>query len=412
LKYGAGVIAAAAIAAAGYGIYESTLPSAPTTSSTTAPAMMSTTSGMSTPLKTSGFNWGDTPFEMEEEWYWTLNRAALAYATSVGDRIMSIDPHMSLENQTSDIGFMMQAGINGLMGCPIDPEGSVKVFEQVNSNGLPIVTYDGDADTPVIDMNVRCDGVRLGSQLGQAFVKKIQAAGVDLKGTVFMCYHGAANPIQTDRKNGMESVLKNYPDLKIVEYATESNQEKAKTAVYEAAQTTKPFAVMATNLTQLIGAVEGLQSANLAVPTGQSGHIWVAGVDAGSDVLKMIDSGLIDAAIDQPNLFYGALAVKFLRTIKLQGASALPQIGQTVISDNTKPEGPQSDGSYNVLLPDLTYRGVQPFHYPIFAPCPVVKNFGHAWLQVNAFLVDKTNADTAPIWANVAKAWFGAGAAG
>jgi len=404
LKYAGGAVAAAAIAAAGYGIYSTTQPppQPPT------PQTITQTTQVTTEVtKKLGYLWGDTPFEMEEEWYWTLNRASLAYATHLGDRMMTIDPHMHLESQTKDIAYMLQVGIDGLMGCPIEPEGAVKAFEQVKSKGLPICVYDGDAKTSAIDMAIRVDGFRLGAQCAEAFVKKIEAGGGKLEGTLFMSYHGQINPIQTDRKNGMLSVMSKHPGLKIIEYATESNQEKAKTAIFEAAQSQgKPAIVMATNLTQLIGAVEGLKSAKMDIPRGQEGHVWVAGVDAGNEVLRMIKSGLIDVAIDQPNLWYGTLAIRFLRMIKEQGANALPAIGQTVTSDRTKSEGAQSDGTFNVLIPDIEYKGVRPFQYPIFAPCPVVELYGHRWLQVNSFIVDETNADTAPIWTNVAKAWF------
>jgi len=152
--------------------------------------------------------------------------------------------------------------------------------------------------------------------------------------------------------------------------------------------------------------VEGLKSAKMAVPRGQEGHVWVAGVDAGTECLRMIKDGLIDAAIDQPNLWYGTLAMRFMRMIKQEGAQALPNYNQTVISDPTKKEGHQGDGTYNIVIPDIEYKGVRPFQYPIFAPCPVVEEYGHRWLQVNSFFVDETNADTAPIWTNVAKAWF------
>jgi ABC-type sugar transport system substrate-binding protein len=399
LKYAGGVVVAAAVAGLGYGLYSTSQPQAPAQTITQTATEIVTTK--------AGYLWGDTPFEQEEEWYWTLNRAALAYANYLGDRMMTIDPHMDLNSQVKDLAYMEQLGIDGLMGCPIEPDGAVKAFEDAKSKGIPIATYDGDANTSAIDISIRVDGFRLGAQCAQAFVKKIQDAGGKLEGKLFMAYHGSQNPIQTDRKNGMESVMKTFPGLDIIEFATESNQEKAKTAIFEAAQAQgKPAIVMATNLTQLVGAVEGLKSASMAIPRGQDGHVWVAGVDAGTDVLTNIKAGFIDVAIDQPNLWYGSLAIRFLRMIKQNGASALPSVGQTVNSDSTKPEGPQSDGTYNIVIPDIEYKGVRPFQYPIFAPCPVVDYHGHRWLQVNSFVVDETNADTAPIWTNVAKAWF------
>jgi ABC-type sugar transport system substrate-binding protein len=397
LKYVGGAVAAAAVAAAGYGLYSTSQP----------PQQPVTATITETATTKAGYFWGDTPFEMVEEWYWTLNRAALAYANLTGDRLMTIDPHMTIESQTKDIEYMLQLGIDGLMGCPIDPEGSVKVWEEAKAKGIPVATYDGSANTSAIDISIRVDARRLGKQLAEAFVKKMQAAGAKLEGPLFMSYHGETNPFQTERMNGMLDVMNQYPGLKIIKYATESSEEKAKTAIFEASQSEgKPTIVMATNMTQFIGCVEGLQSAKMAIPRGQDGHVWVAGVDCGQEILKFIKDGLVDVGIDQPNLWYGTLAMRFMKMVKEQGAKALPAVGQTVISDPALAEGNQTDGTYNVVIPDFEYKGVRPFQYRIFAPCPVVDDHGHPWLQVNSFIVDETNADTAPIWTNVAKAWF------
>jgi ABC-type sugar transport system substrate-binding protein len=402
LKYVGGAVAAAAVAAAGYGLNSTSQPQAPTTQTITQTAIQTQTA-----TAKAGYFWGDTPFEMVEEWYWTLNRAALAYASVTGDRLMTIDPHMHLESQAKDVAYMTELGIDGLMGCPIDPEGAIKTFEDVKAKGIPIATYDGSANTSAIDISIRVDARRLGKQLGEAFAKKMIDAGAKLEGNLFMIYHGEQNPFQTDRMLGMLDGLQQYSGLNILKYACESSQEKAKTAVFEAAQSQgRPTMVMATNMTQFIGAVEGLQSANMAVPRGQDGHVWVAGVDCGQEILKFIKDGLVDVGIDQPNLWYGTLAMRFLRMIKEKGASALPNFGQTVISDPALAEGTQTDGTYNVVIPDFEYKGVRPFQYRIFAPCPCVEEKGHRWLQVNSFIVDETNTDTAPIWTNVAKAWF------
>lgn len=357
--------------------------------------------------KPKGYFWGDSPYEMIEPWYWTLNRAALYYASYLGDKIITIDPHMNLEPQIKDIRYMMQLKVDGLMVAPTSAEGIVDVLEEAHDQGLPIVTYDADANTPVVGISIRVDSFRMGKQLAEKFVEMIKADGKELEGTVFMVHDRPGNVIQVARKDGMLSVLNQYPGLEVIEFTAFSRTEKAKEVIMEATRAYgKPFIVMATNLTQLIGVVEGLKAVDLAIPRGKEGHVYVAGVDAGPTVLTMLKEGLIDVAIDQPNLFYGALAIKFLRLIKEKGEEALPSVGTTVISDPKKPEGPQPDGTYNIFIEDIEVKGVRPFQFPFWAPCPVAEHQGHRWLQLNSALVTAENADTIPIWSNVVKPWF------
>jgi len=424
---GLGAVALIAIGAAAYVAMNPPVVTQTVTTSTTVPTTsvvtttVPTTSVVTTTVPTTsvvtttvkkGYFWGDSPYENEETWYWTLTRAMHYYAEYLGDRVVTLDPHTNTDPQIRDIRYLVSEGIDGLMCAPTSMEGLVDVLDWAKKEkGVPIVCYDSDAKTPSVSIAIRVDSFTIGKQCAEKLIKVMKDDGVEPKGKVFIVYDRPENLVQSARKDGMESVLKEYPGLEITEYTAFSTMEKAKQAITQACQGIgQPVIVMATNMPQLAGAVEGLKSAGMATPRGKAGHVYVGGIDAGPDILAYMKEGLIDVAADQPNLFYGALAIKFLRTIKEKGENALPPIGATVISDPSKPEGPQADGTYNIVIPpDLEFAGVKPFKYPVWAPCKVADFSGHRWLQVSAFLVTPDIADTAPIWANVCKIWFGKG---
>lgn len=357
--------------------------------------------------KKKGYLWGDSPYENEEVWYWTLTRCLHYYAEDLGDKVITLDPHTHTDLQIRDIRYMVAQGIDGLMCAPTSMEGLVEVLDWVKKQGIPIVTYDSDAKTPSVSICTRVDSFTIGKQAAEKLVEIMKADGVELKGKVFIVHDRPENLVQVARKDGMESVLKKYPGLEITEYTAFSTMEKAKTAISEACHTLgKPVIVMATNMPQLTGAVEGLKAAGMASPRGKSEHVYVGGIDVGPDTISYMKEGLIDVGVDQPNLFYGPLSVKFLRMIKEKGEETLPPIGATVTFDCAKSEGPQPDGTYNIVFdPDKEYAGVKPFKYPP-PPSKVVEFSGHRWLQLSAIVVTPEIAETAPIWANVAKKWF------
>jgi hypothetical protein len=164
---------------------------------------------------------------------------------------------------------------------------------------------------------------------------------------------------------------------------------------------------MSTDLNKTLGAVEALKSLGAAIPRGREGHIPVIGIDSSPSIMPLIGEGYVDLVMDQPNLFYGALALKCLRIIKEQGENALPEIGQTIISDPSKKLGPQPDGTYNLFVEDIeTPMGVRPFREAYWAPTTCSKLHGHRWIVCKAVAVTPENYKTIPVWSNVVSPWF------
>jgi len=354
-----------------------------------------------------GYFWGDSPYVMTDEWYIALNRAAVYYAGYLGDTILTLDPRASQESQNKDLRYMVAQGVDGIMMCPCLADGAVPVIEEVVDKGIPVVTYDGSANTPKISISILVDNYLIGKQLAEEWIKLAPKLGLKVEGTVFVLRDVAENAVQMARAKGFIEGLKGYP-VDILEFCGYHSVETGKKATLEAITAHgKPDLIMSTDLNKTQGAVEALKSMKLNIPRGKEGHIPIIGIDSSPTIMPMIGDGFVDLVMDQPNLFYGALAIKCLRMIKEKGEGALPEIGQKIISDPKKPIGPQPDGSYNLFVEDIeTPMGVRPFKEAYWAPTVCEEMGGHRWIKMRAVAVTPDNYKTIPVWSNVVKPWF------
>ncbi|MEM2016420.1 MAG: sugar ABC transporter substrate-binding protein [Nitrososphaerota archaeon] len=361
----------------------------------------------STVVEKKGYFWGDSPYVMTDEWYIALNRALVYYAQYVGDTVLTLDPRGSQESQNKDIRYMIAQGVDGIMGCPCTEDGAVAVIEEAVSRGIPVVTYDGSANTKKISISILVDNYKIGQQLAEEYVKIVEGAGKKIEGTVFVMRDVAENPVQMARARGFIDIINKY-GVDILEFTGYHSVETGKKATTEAILAHgAPDLIMSTDLNKTLGAVEALKSLDKAIPRGKQGHIPVIGIDSSPSIMPLIGEGLVDLVMDQPNLFYGALALKCLRIIKEQGEGALPEIGQQIISDSTKKLGPQQDGSYNLFVEDIeTPKGVRPFKDAYWAPTVCSELHGHRWIVCRAVAVTPENYKTIPVWSTVVEPWF------
>jgi ABC-type sugar transport system substrate-binding protein len=358
------------------------------------------------PVK-KGYFWGDSPYVMTDEWYIALNRALIYYAEYVGDKVLTLDPRASQESQNKDIRYMIAQGVDGIMGCPCTEDGAVAVIEEAVSRGIPVVTYDGSANTKKISISILVDNYKIGQQLAEEYVKIAEKNKIKIEGTFFVIRDVAENPVQMARARGFIDVMKKYP-INILEFTGYHSVETGKKAVTEAVLAHgKPDLIMSTDLNKTLGAVEALKSLDAAIPRGKEGHIPIIGIDSSPSIMPLIGEGHVDLVMDQPNLFYGALALKCLRIIKEQGENALPEIGQTIISDPSKKLGRQADGTYNLFVEDIeTPMNVRPFRDAYWAPTICSELHGHRWIVCKAVAVTPENYKTIPVWSNVVAPWF------
>jgi len=352
--------------------------------------------------------WGNSPYEQTVDWYRVLVKASDYYALDHGNKVINLNPNMITEAQIRDIRYMLAQGVDGMLICPTSTQGLTATINMVVDKGIPVVTYDADADTPKVLVNIRVSNSKIGELAAQGMMDAIKADGVGPRGKVLVFSGSSTIMSAIERRDGALSVLKKYPNLEVVVYMIEgwSMADAKKTLVDAIAAWGPPLGVVACNAATGMGVMEGLKTANAAIPRGRKGHVYTGVVDVEKPMKEYMLQGICDAGVDQPNLFYGTLAQYFLQTYIEQGEDMIPPIGVTVYSDPNKPNGPQPDGTWNIYLTGEEHEGVNIYKYPTWAPAPVVENYGHRWLQVRPTMVTPENVEELPIWSNVVSKWL------
>lgn len=355
-----------------------------------------------------GYFWGNSPFEQMIDWYRVLVKASDYYALDHGNKIINLNPNMIVEAQIRDIRYMVAQGVDGLLVCPTSSTGIVDTLESVIDQGIPVVTYDADAETPKVLINIRVSNKKIGELAAQGMIDAMKADGTQPRGKVLLISGSTTNIAAIERRDGAKVLLDKYPNIETVVYMIEGwSIADAKETVYDAISAWgPPLGLIACNGATAMGAIEGLKSAGAAVPRGKPGHVYVGVVDVEKPMKEFMHAGLCDAGVDQPNLFYATLGQYFLQTYIEEGEDAIPPIGVTVTSDPDKSNGPQPDGTWNIYLTGDVHEGVNIYKYPTWAPAPVVEQYGHRWLQVRPTIVVPKNAEELPIWSNVVGPWL------
>ncbi|MEM3953044.1 MAG: substrate-binding domain-containing protein, partial [Nitrososphaerota archaeon] len=178
-----------------------------------------------TPTVKKRYFWGDSPYVMTDEWYIALNRALIYYAQYVGDTVLTLDPRASQESQNKDIRYMLAQGVDGIMMCPCTEDGAVAVIEEAISKGVPVVTYDGSANTKKISISILVDNYKIGQQLAEEYINRVKK----VEGVVFVIRDVAENPVQMARARGFIEVIKTQ-GVEVLEFCGYHSVETGKKA--------------------------------------------------------------------------------------------------------------------------------------------------------------------------------------
>lgn len=123
------------------------------------------------------------------------------YSSSAGDDVQA---------QINEIRNMMSEGYDAIICIAASATGLTSVLEEAAERGIVVVCFDANVDSDLV-YNVNTDQHKYGEQLATALVEKMGGEGniLWLKGI-------DGNAVTIARTEGMQSVLDNYPDIKVL----------------------------------------------------------------------------------------------------------------------------------------------------------------------------------------------------
>jgi ABC-type sugar transport system substrate-binding protein len=212
--------------------------------------------------------------------------------------------------QLTDIQTLINKGANGLVISVGDADAIVPAIEYANDASVPIVAIDEAPASGSIAMIVRADNVNMGALACEEMGTRVKA------GDAVITLDG--DPVTSngrDRTNGFNDCMaENYPDVKLVNVATEWDPAKAASGIETAMNQYDNIAGIynQSDATFFPTILDTLESLGKLVPVGEEGHVVQVSVDASPMAMTAIRDGWLDAAVAQPMTDYIDYGVEYL----------------------------------------------------------------------------------------------------
>lgn len=253
--------------------------------------------------------------------YSTVACGAASVAKSLGvDFSVQGAPTFAVSAQTPIVQAVTASHPNAIMISNDDPKAMIAPLLAAQNAGIKIVNIDGDLSEKSIGVTNIQSNDTLGGQLaGQAMAKLTHE-----KGDILIIDNSPGFLISEQRRQGLISVLKKYPGIKILPVQYSNNETADAASIVRATAVAHPnlagVYTVETNNTE--GAITGLREAHLV------GKVKLVGYDTSAPIVKAIQQGVVSADIVQYPYGEGRLGLE----------SAVKAIkGESVPREQTQP---------------------------------------------------------------------------
>lgn len=243
----------------------------------------------STNQKKNSYLIGVNYMTMNNEFYKIMSEEINARVEAEGDRLILRDPALDADRQITQIGEMLDAGIDVLVITPVDWESLTSVLKRAKAEGVYVVVVDSNVyDEELADCTITSDNYNAGRIIGEYFLTQCQEA------ELVIMTHEAAKSGQ-DRVQGFMDAVEGSGGIEIVQkIECEGQTEIAMPRLQEAIQAGLDFDnVFCLNDLAGVGVVAALDENQML------DEVDVYGVDASPDSKALIYEEMMKASAAQ-----------------------------------------------------------------------------------------------------------------
>jgi ABC-type sugar transport system substrate-binding protein len=317
------------------------------------------------------------------------------YAEDIGVATTWAEAGYDTSLQIAQAKRLINMGIDGLIISPWNVEALRVVMDYAKEKGVPVITTNTAVNHSYPLMHVGYGAKKGAKKLGEKIVEylknEVEPSG-EIKGTILELSSGLGTSEDIMRGGGFHEVIDKYKGVKVITEIAQSSREQAKIKTLNVLRSGEKIdAIFAQNGSMALGACSALKSYKI-----DPKDVYIATVDAFPDILKEIESGYIDIALDQPPEFYNPIALHYMCEYLKKGKSALPKIGETITSDQL------------IISTGSKHLGVDPWVRTVWAPAKIkhmteyseeIEN-DYPWFETNAVFVTKENCKSPLLWGN------------
>ena len=226
-----------------------------------------------------GLNIGATYYTLQTEFCMRMDNAAQKWAEENGVKYKSYDGNNDAATQLSQVETMIADGVDAIILNPQDADACSACVDAADEAGIPI-----------IGVNTMVNNDKLTAYVGSQDV----SAGEDIMKDAFniVVIEGPmGQSAQLQRMEGIENVLKDYPDIQILAKNTANWSRSEAMTLMETWITTYGDdidAVVSENDEMALGAREAIEAQNMDIPC--------IGIDGITDAVAAVESGKMIAS--------------------------------------------------------------------------------------------------------------------
>ncbi len=240
--------------------------------------------------------YGFSQIGSESGWRTSETNSIKAEAERRGIDLKFSDAQQKQENQIKAVRSFIAQGVDGILLAPVVESGWDQVLREAQRAQIPVVLIDRgvDADPSLYLTKVASDFKEEGALAGSWLAAETNGNCdiVELQGTV-----GSSAAI--DRKSGFDSLISNFPNMKIIrsqsgDFTRAGGKEVMESFIKAENGGRNICAVFAHNDDMALGAIQAIKEAQL----DPADDILVVSIDAVPDIFKAMADGDANATIE------------------------------------------------------------------------------------------------------------------
>jgi D-xylose transport system substrate-binding protein len=221
---------------------------------------------------------------MQEERYQRDKKVFEETVKKMGGEVVFASCNNSEQTQAAEVDNLLSKGIDALVIQPVNGDTATAFVKQAKRDQVKVIAYDRLIKKADLDAYITEDSMKVGALQAEAAVKFTKG-----KGNYVILMGQAGHSVAEARTAGILSVLKRYPDIKIVlkQYHPGWSPKLAMETIENVLTTQKNNiqAILANNSGMAHGAVQALEEQKL------TGKVFVAGADADLASIQNIVAG-------------------------------------------------------------------------------------------------------------------------
>lgn len=227
--------------------------------------------------------------------------------------IVTTNANFDAAAQANQVDYFISLGVKAIVTVPVDSKAICASVQKAKDAGIPFFTIDRAPIGCEINMTVQSDNYMAGKQSGEAMVKLLTEKYGEPKGTVLELQGDLGQNVAQLRGAGFDDVMKQYPNIKLIQKPTNWDAAKFSSATLDVASSTPLDGIyMHSDCVGIKVVLSALEQLNKKFKAGDKNHIFLTGVDGCPDTLAAIRDGWADEASSQPLPDFGIVIADYM----------------------------------------------------------------------------------------------------